>query len=116
MVSRCYGTGSRVAQFSVSLDNRLSLIADLDAHPVLEDGNNVLNVKLCQQHTECGIRLRLGYMSTEQLVQRLAMAFGKTLPTHQRALVAKDAKDRYKQHPPPRKADAATHPTVRQCL
>ena len=42
------------------------------------------------------------------------MPFGKSLHPHQRTLAAEDRKDRYQQHPPLGKTDAAAHPAVRQ--
>ena len=52
----------------------------------------------------------------QQLVERVAVAFGKSLHPHQRTLAAKDREDRHQQHPLLGKADASPHPAVRQRL
>jgi hypothetical protein len=39
-------------------------------------------------------------VGAEQLVEHLAVAFGKTLHAQQRALAAQDREDRHQQHPP----------------
>ena len=44
-------------------------------------------------------------MDAEQLVEGLAVAFGKTLHPEQRTLVAEDGQDRHQQHPPLRVAN-----------
>jgi hypothetical protein len=44
------------------------------------------------------------------------MALGKPLYAHQRALVAENGEDRYQEHPPLGKADAAPHARVWQGL
>jgi hypothetical protein len=72
--------------------------------------------QLSQQQPKRGIRWRLGGLRAQQFVQRLAVPFGETLHAEQRTLAAQDRKGRHQQHPPLRKADAATHAAIGQCL
>jgi len=79
--------------------------ARLGCHPLLQQGIEAINIELREQQTEGRVRRRVGHMGTEQLVESLAVAFGKTLHPEQRTLVAEDRQDRYQQHPPLRVAN-----------
>jgi hypothetical protein len=91
-------------------------LADLGAHPVLEQALKAFHIKLSQQQPEGGIRRRLGDMGAQQLVERLAVTLGETLHAQQRALAAQDREDRHQQHPPLGKTDPTTHAAIGQRL
>ena len=55
-------------------------------------------------------------MGAEQLVERLAVAFGKTLHPEQRTLIAEDGQDRHQQHPPQRIANPPTQTAIGERL
>ena len=91
-------------------------MAETGADPVPQQFLKALYVQLGQQQAECGIGWRLEDVGAETMVQGLAMAFGKPLHAHQRALVAENGEDRHQEHPPLGKADAAPHAAVWQGL
>ena len=74
--------------------------AGLGRHPLLLQALKSLHIQLSQQQPKSGIRWRLGDLRAQQLVKCLAVAFGKTLHAHQRALASQDGQDRHQQHPP----------------
>jgi hypothetical protein len=55
-------------------------------------------------------------VGAEQLVERLAVALGKTLHPEQRTLVAQNGQDRHQQHPPLRVANPTAHAAIGQRL
>ena len=90
--------------------------ARLGCHPLLQQGLKTLHIELSQQQPEGRVRWRLGDVGAEQLVEGLAVAFGKTLHPEQRTLVAENGQDRHQQHPPLRVANPPAQTAVRQCL
>ena len=94
----------------------LFIHTQLGRHPVAQQGFKTSHIQLGQQQPEGGIRGRLSEIGAQQFVERLPVAFGKSLHAHQRALAAQDREDRHQQHPPLRKANAAAHPAIRQRL
>ena len=55
----------------------------LGHHPLLQQALKSLHIQLGQQQPKRGVRRRLGQIRAKQLVQRLAVALGKTLQAHQ---------------------------------
>ena len=90
--------------------------ARLRRHPLLQQGLKALHIQLSKQQPEGRVRRRLGDVGAQQLVERLAVAFGKTLHAHQRALIAENGEDRHQQHPPLRIANAPAHAAIGQRL
>jgi hypothetical protein len=79
--------------------------ARLGFHPLLQQGIEAIDIELREQQTEGRVRWWLGDVGAEQLVEGLAVAFGKTLHPEQRTLVAENGQDRHQQHPPLRVAN-----------
>jgi len=79
--------------------------ARLGCHPLLQQSIEAIDVQLREQQPEGQIRRRVGDVSAEQLVEGLAVAFGKTLHPKQRTLVAENGQDRHQRHPPLRVAN-----------
>ena len=75
----------------------------LGCHPVAQQDFKARQIQLGQQQPEGRVRWRLAEIGSQQLVERLPVAFGETLHSHQRTLAAQDREDRYQQHPPRRK-------------
>jgi hypothetical protein len=88
----------------------------LGSHPVAQQGFKARHIQLGQQQPERRIRRRLAEIGAQQLVERLAVSFGKALHPHQRALAAQDREDRHQQHPPLGKTDAPAHAAIGQRL
>ena len=112
---RCAGVGfgDRAPQRLAVTDQRVQLgNAGLGRHPVTQQALKASHVQLGQQQPERGIRGRLAEIGAEQLVEGLAMPFGKTLHPDQGALTAQDREDRHQQHPPLRETDTTPHPAV----
>ncbi len=81
-----------------------SCYAGLGCDPLLQQSLKTLHIQLSEQQPEGEVRRRLGDLGAEQLVEGLAVAFGKTLHAHQRALVAENGEDGHQEHPPLRVA------------
>ena len=82
--------------------------------PLLQQGFKAFHIQLAQQPAEGRVRRRFGDVSAEELIERLAVAFGEPLHPEQGALAAQDRENRHQQHPPLRKAHPAAHAAVRQ--
>ena len=117
--SRCarVGFGDRTPQSLAVTDQGVQLSdARLGRHPATQQALKARHIQLCQQQTERGIRWGLAEIGAQQLVERLPVAFGKSLHSHQRTLAAQDRENRHQEHPPLGKANAAAHPAVRKGL
>jgi len=111
-VSRAIYIRSILACVTIWLDIRVLWIC-----PALFICDGLLAISaLGQQQPERRVRWRLAEIGSQQLVERLPVAFGESLHSHQRALAAQDREDRHQQHPPLREADAAAHPAIGQRL
>ena len=88
----------------------------LSRHPLAQQGFKASHVQLGEQESEGRIRRFLAEIGAQQLVEDLAVTSGKPLDADQRTLVAENCQDRYQQHPPLRKADAAAHAAIGQRL
>ena len=76
----------------------------------------LFHIQLGQEQPKGGIRWWLEDMGAQQLVERLVVAFGKTLHAQQRTLAAQDRKNGHQQHPPLREANPPAHAAVGQGL
>ena len=90
--------------------------ARLGCHPLLQQGIEAIDIELREQQPEGRVRRRVGDVGAEQLVEGLAVAFGKTLHPEQRTLVAEDGQDRHQQHPPLRIANPPAQTAIGQRL
>jgi hypothetical protein len=90
--------------------------ARLGCHPLLQQSLEPIDIELREQQPEGRIRWRLGDVGAEQLVQGLAVAFGKTLHPEQGTLVAENGEDRHQQHPPLRVANPPAQTAIRKRL
>ena len=88
----------------------------LGRHPLQQQALKAFHIQLSEQQPKRGIRSWLGDLRAQQLVERHAVALGKTLHAEQRTLAAQDRKDRHQQHPPLRESDSAAHAAIGQCL
>jgi len=77
--------GDRHPQGLAITDQGVDRLGDarLSCHPLLQQGLEGPHIQLSEQQAEGGVRRRLGDMGAEQLVEGLAVPFGKTLHAHQ---------------------------------